>query len=227
MTALSSLVFGAAGIAAALGVDRLLTRRGSLSPAGSPAAPAEGVVGVHPAVTVALTGVLWAALALRFGPGTTLPAEAVMVTGVVPLAASDLERYLLPKRLVYPALAGTAAAVLGAAAANGDWSRLGVAAACGLGSWVVFLVLHLARPGWLGFGDVRLAALLGLGIGWVDPRGLLPAFLVANLAAAIVGIGLIATGRATRRTPLPYGVFLSLGALAAVLAPVGLLRAVG
>lgn len=216
---------GLVGSAMAASLDRYAVR-----PRGVPATPSASRSAGHkvrPALVVALTGALWVGLELQFGPSATLPAELVLVTGLVPLAASDLESYLLPKRLLYPTLAATAAAIVVAGSVDGEWSRLLAAAICGLGAWVGFLLLHLMRPSWLGFGDVRLAGLLGLGLGWATPSGLLFALLVSNLAAAGVGLGLIATRRATRETPLPYGVFLALGTVAALLVPRGLLHLTG
>jgi leader peptidase (prepilin peptidase) / N-methyltransferase len=68
----------------------------------------------------------------------------------------------------------------------------------------------------LGFGDVRLAALLGLALGWVGAWYLLIGFMVANIVGAATGIALIAAGRANRQTQMPYGVFLAVGAWVAI-----------
>lgn len=173
----------------------------------------------------ALTAVLWVLLALRFGGSWTLPAEAVFVAGLIALAAVDLERYLLPRKIVYPTLALVTAGLVAAAAATGRWERLGIAGACGLGAFFFFLVVHVARPSWMGFGDVRLAALLGLALGWLGPLYVVLGVLLANLAGAVVGIGLIAAGRAGRRTAMPYGVFLAAGSVVALLAGAPLINA--
>ncbi|MFJ7985894.1 MULTISPECIES: prepilin peptidase [unclassified Streptomyces] len=165
----------------------------------------------------ALTAVLFAAEALRFGPSEALPAALVLTAGLVALAACDAEHLLLPRRLLYPTLALTAACLLGAAAATGQWQRLGSSAACGVGAFAAFFALHRTRSGWLGFGDVRLAGLLGAGLGWSGPLHLLFAVLSGSAAGLLVGVGLMATGRATRRTRLPFGLFLAAGAIAALL----------
>ncbi|MFD8141887.1 prepilin peptidase [Streptomyces sp. NPDC059708] len=165
----------------------------------------------------ALTAALFAAEALRFGPSETLPAELVFTAGLLALAACDAEHFLLPKRLVYPTLGLTAACLLAAAAATGQWDRLGMAAACGTGGFAVFFALHWVRPAWLGFGDVRLAGLLGTGLGWLGPWYLVFALLAGSVAGLLVGIALMTAGRATRQTRLPFGVFLAAGAVAALL----------
>ncbi|GLV85513.1 prepilin peptidase [Streptomyces lavendulae subsp. lavendulae] len=165
----------------------------------------------------ALTALLFAAEALRFGPSAELPALLIFTAGLLALAACDAERFLLPRRLVYPTLGLTSVCLLAAAAATGQWHRLGVTAACGVGGFAVFFVLHWVRPAWLGFGDVRLAGLLGTGLGWLGPWYLVFALLAGSVAGLLVGIALMAAGRATRQTRLPFGVFLAAGAIAAIL----------
>ncbi|MEU8775435.1 prepilin peptidase [Streptomyces sp. NPDC048606] len=166
----------------------------------------------------ALTALLFAAEALVLGPSETLPAALAFTAGLIALAACDAERFLLPRRLVYPTLALTAGCLLAAAAATGQWHRLGVSAACGVGAFAVFLALHRARPAWLGFGDVRLAGLLGTGLGWPGPSYPVLAVLAGSFVGLLVGVALIATGRATRQTRLPFGLFLAAGAIATLLA---------
>lgn len=168
-------------------------------------------------VIEALTALLFAAEALRFGRSEVLPAVLVFTAGLLALAACDAEHFLLPKRLLYPTLGLTAACLLAAAAATGQWHRLGVTAACGAGGFAVFFVLHWVRPVWLGFGDVRLAGLLGTGLGWFGPWYLVLAVLAGSFAGLLVGIALMAAGRATRQTRLPFGLFLAAGAIAAIL----------
>ncbi|MFJ3642894.1 prepilin peptidase [Streptomyces sp. NPDC090108] len=165
----------------------------------------------------ALTAILFLAEALRFGRSETLPAELVFTSGLLALAACDAEQFLLPRRLVYPTLGLTAACLLVAAVVTGQWHRLGVTAACGAGAFAAFFALHRVRPPWLGFGDVRLAGLLGTGLGWLGPWYLVLALLAGSAAGLLVGITLIAAGRATRRTRLPFGLFLAVGAIAALL----------
>ncbi|MEV7829687.1 prepilin peptidase [Streptomyces subrutilus] len=165
----------------------------------------------------ALTALLFAAEALRFGRSEMLPAALVFTAGLVALAACDAEHFLLPRRLIYPTLGLTAACLLAAAAATGQWYRLGVTAACGAGGFAVFFALHRVRPAWLGFGDVRLAGLLGTGLGWLGPWHLVFALVAGSFAGLLVGIALMAAGRATRHTRLPFGVFLAAGAVASLL----------
>ena len=84
--------------------------------------------------------------------------------------------------------------------------------------------MNLASPKMLGFGDVRLAPVLGLALGWLGWRYVVLGFFAANLVGAVIGITLIASHRMTRQQQIPYGVFLARGCAVAVFAGSGLLR---
>lgn len=165
-----------------------------------------------------LTGVAFALVGARFGASWSLPAELAFTAGLIALASVDLERYLLPRAILYPTAAIVAAGLVAAAGAQGQWRRLGVAFLCALGSFAVFFTINFIRPAWMGFGDVRLAALIGGALGWLGVGVVIVGFMAANLLGALVGIGLMARGRASRKTALPYGVFLAAGSLFALLA---------
>ncbi|MHB1929202.1 MAG: prepilin peptidase [Acidimicrobiales bacterium] len=166
----------------------------------------------------AATGALFMLLALRFGASWTLPAELAFGAGVLALALVDGEHLLLPRRIFYPTTGLVAAGLLAASAATGSWGRLLTALACGVGGFITFFLINFFQPGWLGFGDVRLAFLLGLSLGWLGPWYLIVAFMVANIAGAGVGIALILSGRAKLSSRLPYGVFLAIGAIVTIFA---------
>ena len=76
----------------------------------------------------------------------------------------------------------------------------------------------------LGFGDVRLALVLGLSLGWLGFGYVLLGFFAANLIGAVVGITLIATKHMERQSRMPYGIYLALGCAVAVFAGPELLR---
>jgi leader peptidase (prepilin peptidase)/N-methyltransferase len=170
----------------------------------------------YPAVE-ALTAALWVALYLRFGRSPTLPAMVIFVSGLVALAFIDFDHLKLPRVIVWPLGVATAAALVGAAAADGQWHRLAVAAASGAAELALLFAVHWASPRSLGFGDVRLGPVIGLALGWLGWRYALWAFVVANALGAVVGLGLVAAGRGDRRTRLPFGVFLAAGAVATLL----------
>ena len=76
----------------------------------------------------------------------------------------------------------------------------------------------------LGYGDVRLAPLLGLGLGWLGVRYVILGFFAANVIGAVIGIGLIVAKKVERQQRIPYGVFLALGTAVAVFSGSELLR---
>jgi leader peptidase (prepilin peptidase)/N-methyltransferase len=177
----------------------------------------------HGLVDLANAG-LSAGIAARIGFDWALPAYLALGAGLLTLACIDLEHLRLPKRIVYLVLAVVGSLLALAAAATGDWHDLVVAALSAIGWFIVFFMLNAAKPRLLGFGDVRLALLLGVGLGWLGVGYVLLGFFVANLVGAAVGVWLLATRRISRKQQIPYGLFLVLGALAAILAGPELLR---
>ena len=171
----------------------------------------------YPLIELTCSG-LFAGTAARVGVNWALPALLVMMASLLALAAIDLELMVLPKRIIYPSLGAMAVILTGAAAYYHEWHRLEIAAACA-GSWfLIFFLLNLISPRALGFGDVRLSPLLGLGLGWFGIRYVILGFFTANLVGAVVGVTLIAMKKMKRNQPIAYGVFLAIGAGIAVFA---------
>ena len=79
-------------------------------------------------------------------------------------------------------------------------------------------LLLLAFPAGIGMGDVKLAGPLGAYLGWLGATAFVAGLMAAWLLAAVTGLGLMAAGRATRKTQLPFGPFLIIGAFLAILA---------
>jgi len=160
------------------------------------------VEGLSAVVFAAVTAARWpdARLALW------LPLSALLIA----VAVSDLERRIIPNRLVLAALAYLVIAA--PLVARSDLVEL---AAAGAGAFLALFVVALAYPAGMGMGDVKLAGVLGLYLG----VGVIPALFVAFLVGAVVGIALIAReGRGARKRGVPFGPFLALGALVGILA---------
>jgi leader peptidase (prepilin peptidase) / N-methyltransferase len=172
----------------------------------------------------AATGALFAGMAARLGFSWSLPAFLVLAAGLLALACTDLEHLILPKKIVYPVLIGVGLLLLLAATATHHWHDLLVAGISAIAWLVLFFAMNAISPRLLGFGDVRLAPVLGLALGWFGWRYVLLGFFSANLIGAIVGIVLIATKQMSRQQQIPYGVFLALGTLLAIYAGPELLR---
>lgn len=165
---------------------------------------------VAPVAVVAAGVTLWFARA----DWTTWPALSLFALVGVALAAIDLDRHLLPRRIVYPTLAITALLVTGQIAAAGHWDRLLSAAGGAVATAGFFYVIALTTQG-LGLGDVRLGLLTGLIAGWSGPRQILLALLLTTVLGVL--LGLIAARRAPgARQRVPYGPAMIAGTLLAV-----------
>ena len=125
------------------------------------------------------------------------------------LSAIDIDRRLLPNRIVLPATAIVLAAqVVLAPDHRLEWP---VAA---LGAATFFVVARLLSGCAIGMGDVKLGLLLGAGLG----AGVVPAIALGAFAAGAFGVVLLARhGASARRAAIPYGPFLAAGAIAVVL----------
>jgi len=174
------------------------------------------ISGRYPLVELA-TGLLFGATTLAIGAEPELPAFLVFTAALIAASAIDLEHHIIPNRLVFPTLGLTAAGLVAAAAADGDWGRVGDGAV-GAGAFSgVLLVLNLVYPAGMGFGDVKFASLLGLALGWLRPGLVAVALFGSFLAAAVVGLALIITGVRGRKDPVPFGPFLAVATYATIL----------
>lgn len=203
------------GLAAVLGVLGLAVGAGANRLAGGfPWAERRlGAPAVRPPLIEVAGGLLFAVVTLCLGFAWELPAF-LLLTGVgILLAIVDLRHRLLPNRVLLPAFAGAALLLAAAAAAEGHWPAL---LRAGLGAvilFAVFLVLALIAPGGLGMGDVKLAALLGLYLGWLGWPAVALGAAAGFVVQAAVALVLLGTRRIGLRGELPFGPAMILGAL--------------
>jgi leader peptidase (prepilin peptidase)/N-methyltransferase len=130
----------------------------------------------------------------------------------VALAMIDLDTHTLPNKILLPAYPVGAVLLTAAALAGGDPGRLlsaliGAAALFGL-----YLALALISPGGMGLGDVKLAGVLGLYLGWLGWAPLGVGAFGAFLLGGVFGIGLLVTRKAGRRSSIPFGPWMLLAA---------------
>jgi leader peptidase (prepilin peptidase)/N-methyltransferase len=164
-----------------------------------------------------LTAALFGGTAAKFGADAVLPAYLVLAGALVALSVIDLRLFLLPNRIVFP-LAGASVVLLGAGAAiEGELGDYGRALVAGAVSFVVFALLHIVSPRSMGFGDVKLAFVLGLFLGYLGWGELILGMFLGFLYGAVIGVGLIATGLRTRKDHVPFGPFLAAGTMTAIL----------
>lgn len=160
----------------------------------------------------ALTGVLFAATAWYLGPSWALPAHLYLVAIGVALAAIDIDVHRLPDAITLPSYPVVVVLLAVAAAGTGDWGSYVRALVCGALMWAFYLLLVLVYPKGMGLGDVKLAGLLGMYLGWAGWG----AFAIGTFGAFFVGglysVGLLVTRRAGRKTGIPFGPWMLVGA---------------
>lgn len=160
------------------------------------------------------TAVAFAATGFRFAEEPRLlAAYLVFVALGIALALIDLDVRRLPDVLVLPAYPVLAALL----AIGGDGHALLRAAAAGASLAAFFLLVALLAPGSMGFGDVKLAGVVGGVLGYLSWGALLIGSFLGFVLGSIIGIALIASKKADRKTAVPFGPFMLLGAFATVL----------
>lgn len=170
----------------------------------------------YPAVEAG-TAILFALVAAKVGWHADLPALLVATAGFVALSGIDLHTKRLPDKVVFPTLALTAIGLVVAALVDdrtGDLARAGIGA---LLAFAMLLVIHLVRPDGMGFGDVKLALLCGLVLGWFGLADVVLGIYGGFMLGAIVGVVVMAVRRGGRRTAIPFGPFMAAGVLVQVL----------
>jgi leader peptidase (prepilin peptidase) / N-methyltransferase len=160
-------------------------------------------------VTAAVAAFLSLLAAIRYGLSGEAAIAVFGVCVLVVLSRHDLERRIIPNRIVLPAWV---VALIARVAVDPDrWAEWLVGS---LAAGAFFLVFALARPGGLGLGDVKLALLIGALLGW----DVVPALILGTLASGLFAIVLLVReGSAARKRAIPLGPFLAAGAIVTLL----------
>lgn len=211
-----------AGWFAAVLVERIPDRLALFDPP-KPLRPTARDLVVHGLVTV-----LFLAAAVRFddAPIGELAAYLVLFTALAALSVIDAELYRLPDRIVLPTLAVSVPLLTAVSVATDDPGRIRYALAGALLYFGFLFVAHLISPRGMGFGDVKLAAVMGLYVGWLGTSFteamalVLWAMLIGFVSGTLVGLVLLAVRR--RNRAFPFGPFLALGCVAAIMVSDGL-----
>ena len=158
--------------------------------------------------------VTWRALDLN--QLAAVPALLTFAALGIALGAIDLDTRRLPDVLVLPAYPVLAVLLIGAAAVRDDWWAAARAGLGGLALFGFFFALAFISPRGMGFGDVKLAGVIGLVLGYFSWWMLVIGAFAGFFLGAVVGVALIAVGAGGRKTAVPFGPFMVLGALAAL-----------
>lgn len=177
-------------------------------------------------------GELWASFPVGFW--LVLAACVYFAVMAVRLTIIDVRHHLLPNRIVFPSYAVAGALLLAAAVAAAIglpetgteasdagaalWGVPGLAVVAGAGVlWVFYFVLRFIYPQGMGFGDVKLAGVLGLYLGYLGWGHVFAGTFAAFLLGGLWGLVLLATRRGSLKSDIPFGPFMLAGAAAAML----------
>ncbi|RMI13101.1 prepilin peptidase [Cellulomonas triticagri] len=144
-----------------------------------------------------------------------LPALAYFVAVAVALALIDVDVHRLPDAIVLPSYPVVLVLLTVASWAPGDesnWSALVRAPVAGSAMFAFYLLARLVYPKGMGLGDVKLAGVLGLYLGWVGWGAVLIGWFATFLLAGVFAIALMAAGRARVGSGIPLGPWMLLGA---------------
>ncbi len=159
------------------------------------------------------TGILFALCAWRFGWSWETLVMALFCGVLLVLALIDLDHFVLPDKITLPGTLGGLAVQPWLPRVDLLDALLGVVAGAGVLILIVNFWYWLRHEEGMGLGDVNMLAMVGAFLGW---QGAAVTLVSATVAGALTGLILIASRRLGTKSRLPFGVFLSLGALIAV-----------
>ena len=167
----------------------------------------------YPIVEI-ITALLFLLVAWLTPMGPLLVSRLILVAMLVALFGIDLEHQILPNSITLP---GIIVGLLFSLITPPGWQDALIGAALGAGILYGIAAAYYAvrREEGLGMGDVKMLAMVGAFLGW---KAVLVTLVLSSLSGAAIGLALIATQRGGMTLALPFGTFLALGTLAAMLA---------
>lgn len=175
-----------------------------------------------------VTGFVWAVIGARYGLSSTVIPLLVLGGALVAVSVVDLQVLRIPDRITFPTLVVCLPLILGVTIHQDAVGAFGGALAGSVAYFALLFVPHLVYPRGMGFGDVKLAILMGLFLGWLGwtedypVAGPLQLVLYGLMLGCLLGVlfGVITSLITKRRGEFPFGPALALACLAiALLAP--------
>lgn len=170
----------------------------------------------------AANAVLWVLAGVRFGDSFAVIPYALLFSVLLALSVIDLELYILPNKITYPSILVSLVAIplLAYAFLDDPAGAILGAVLGGIGFAGFLLVILLAwelimRKEGMGMGDVKLAILLGLWVGLINPLLCLFALIFSSIIGLVVGVAILAVRKESRA--FPFGPWLALGSIAVIL----------
>lgn len=164
----------------------------------------------------AFTGLMFALTGWLVGYSILLVPMLWFVAVCIALAMIDIDVKRLPNSLVLSSWAVVAVGLAVTAGVEGSWDQLASAGLGALAMGAAYLLLAVIYPAGMGMGDVKLAVLLGMVLGWFGVAQVAVGFFAGFLLGAIWGLVLIGSKRGGRKTALPFGPFMIAGSWAAL-----------
>ena len=164
-----------------------------------------------------VTGGLWAAAAVHFGSHLLLAPFLVFFGLAVAVSVTDLTHRLVPRYLVYGAVALIVPLLVAVSAIDHTWHDLAGAAIGGAAAFGVFFLIWFFVPKGMGFGDVRLAGAIGLTVGYLSLLHVYLAFLTGFILGLVLGLVFMVGATTGRKTRIPFAPALAAGAVVATL----------
>jgi leader peptidase (prepilin peptidase)/N-methyltransferase len=160
-----------------------------------------------------VTALAFVAIVWLTPPGPQLVARLIFVCLLIVLFGIDLEHQLLPNVITLP---GIVIGLIFSLVASPGWQSALIGAVLGGGVLYGIAAAYymVRRDEGLGMGDVKMLAMIGAFLGW---QAVLVTLVLSSFAGALVGVGLMALQRGNMKLALPFGTFLALGAIAAML----------
>ncbi|MCB1014162.1 MAG: prepilin peptidase [Acidimicrobiales bacterium] len=165
--------------------------------------------------------VLFALAGVRFGASAVVVPFCVLFGALLVVSVIDIGHYRIPDRIVFPTLALSLPLIVAVSLGLGAGRSIGYALVGALAYFLLLLVAHLVYPAGMGFGDVKLALLMGLYLGWIAPDAIRAVTLVlfALMIGCLLGVAVGAVLAVVRRrnAAFPFGPALAASTVAAVL----------
>jgi leader peptidase (prepilin peptidase) / N-methyltransferase len=176
--------------------------------------------GRSPGRTVAaalVTGVLFGASASHFGRDVIVAPFCIFFGMLVAVSFTDLSHRLVPRRLLYGVMALVVPLLVVTSAVDHRWYSLSGSAIAGAVAFAVFFAVWWFIPQGMGFGDVRLAGAIGVTVGYLSLLHAYGAFFAGFLIGSVFGLVMAAVWSSGRKTRIPFGPSLAVGAVLGVL----------
>ena len=163
-----------------------------------------------------VTGALFGLAANHFGADLVLAPFCVLFALLVVVAVTDLSYRLVPRWLIYGSLVLLAPLLVATSAVDHQWQHLSGAAIGGAVAFGLFFTIWWFIPQGMGYGDVRLAGVIGIGTGYLSLVHAYLAFFGGFVIGLVFGVIMMAVLGSGRKTRIPFAPALSVGAVLAV-----------